>query len=179
MRYVFPDIPRWQSGAPEGRWWIAAWLPVIIALAVISAESTEVFSAANTSSWLRPIFERVLGHFRDNNWEQFHHYLRKTGHFVGYGIVALTFLRAWLYTLGRQSRLTLLGWRIQSTALAIVCTAIVASCDEFHQTFLPGRTGTPVDVALDTCGATTLCLLAWLICFRGSVRGAEPISADV
>jgi VanZ family protein len=39
---------------------------------------------------------------------------------------------------------------------------VVASADEFHQTFLPGRTGRPQDVLLDMIGACTLQLLFWL-----------------
>ena len=101
----------------------------------------------------------------DSTWETIHHLLRKTGHFTGYGTVCFTFLRAWLHTLDRRGPMTLLAWRLQSSILAIFSTAIVASCDEFHQSFLPDRTGTPVDVVLDTAGACTLCLLVWLICW--------------
>ena len=72
---------------------------------------------------------------------------------------------------------TLLAWRVESTILAIFSTAIVASCDEFHQTFLPGRTGSPVDVLLDTAGASALCLLVWLICWSGRAR-AEALVSD-
>jgi VanZ family protein len=41
----------------------------------------------------------------------------------------------------------------------------VASLDEFHQTFLPNRTGSPWDVLLDCCGAMTLQLVVYL-CMR-------------
>lgn len=139
----------------------------MLAVAVICVESTETFSAQNTSSWLRPIFQHLLGAISDSSWDFFHHLLRKSGHFVGYGTVGFTFLRAWLYTLARRGSETLLSWRVESSILAIFSTAIVAGCDEFHQTFLPGRTGTPVDVLLDTAGACTLCLIVWLACWSG------------
>jgi VanZ family protein len=54
--------------------------------------------------------------------------------------------------------------------LAILSTAVIASCDEFHQSFIPGRTGTPVDVLLDASGACTLCLIVWLMFWRGGER---------
>jgi VanZ family protein len=57
--------------------------------------------------------------------------------FLGYGTVCLTFLRAWLYTLYGRGRYAAAAWRLESAILAILSTAIVASCDEFHQTFLP------------------------------------------
>jgi VanZ family protein len=42
-----------------------------------------------------------------------------------------------------------------------VFTALVASLDEWHQTFLPSRTGAFRDVVLDTIGA--LCMQAVVI----------------
>lgn len=135
-------------------------------MTVIAIESTGTFSAQNTSSWLRPLFERVFGPMSDGFWGSLHHCLRKTGHFVGYGTVCFTFLRAWLHTRARGGILGIAQWRVECTVLAILSTAIVATCDEVHQTFLPGRTGTPIDVLLDTCGAGTLCLIVWLLRWR-------------
>ncbi len=175
MRSVFFYKPQRRSArdAEDWRWWLRVWLPVVIAIAIICVESTDTFSSEHTSSWLRPILQRIFGAFTDDHWESFHHYLRKTGHFVGYGTVGFTFLRAWLHTLAQRGRTSLVSWRLESTILAIFSTAIVASADEFHQTFIPSRTGTPVDVLLDTCGATVLCLLVWLICW--SRRNSEPL----
>jgi VanZ family protein len=149
----------------SGHWWVSVWLPVLLAIAVIATESTDTFSAQHTSGWLRPILERCFGAFTDGNWDSFHHYMRKSGHFIGYGTVAFTFLRAWLHTLARRGSTSLLPWRLESSILAILSTAVVATWDEIHQTFIPSRTGTPVDVLLDTAGATTLCVLVWLICW--------------
>jgi VanZ family protein len=70
----------------------------------------------------------------------------------------------------RRGPRALLSWRVEASILAIFSTAIVASCDEFHQTFLPGRNGSPVDVLLDTAGACTLCLMVWLVCWNGRAR---------
>jgi VanZ family protein len=176
MRSVFFYKPSRKSSrdGEDWRWWLKVWLPVAIAVAVICVESTGTFSAQNTSSWLRPILERWFGAFQDNAWESFHHHLRKTGHFVGYGTVGFTFLRAWLHTRARRGVPTLVSWRLESSILANLSPAVVASADEFHQTFIPSRTGTPVDVLLDTCGATALCLLVWLVCW--SRRTPEELS---
>jgi VanZ family protein len=150
-------------------------------IAVICTESTGTFSSQSTSSFLRPILERWFGPIRDSSWELYHHTLRKAGHFIGYGLVAFTFLRAWLHTLDRsgwmRSPSSLLAWRLQSTLLAIVSTAIVASCDEFHQSLLPDRTGSPLDVLLDTAGACALCLLVWFLCWRRRQSRTELIAA--
>jgi len=173
MRSVFASKLESSNGYEGGwRWWASVWLPVVIAILVIVIESTGTFSSQNTSSWLRPIYERVFGSISDSRWELLHHYLRKTGHFVGYGTVGFTFLRAWLHTRARRAIGSLLAWRVECTVLAILSTAVIASCDEFHQHFLPGRTGTPVDVLLDTSGACTMCLAVWLIFWRGRADDA-------
>ena len=60
------------------------------------------------------------------------------------------------------------GAAMFSTSLALLGTAMTASADEFHQTFLPNRTGSPRDVLLDCCGALALQMLvyAFLRIFR-------------
>jgi len=165
MRPVFFDKPWQPRPCPRWRWLINVWMPVAIALAIIAIESTSTFSAKNTSGWLRPLAQAVFGAIPDSVWDPFHHYLRKTGHFVGYGAVAFTFLRAWLHTIIERGPRSPISWRLESCILAVFSTAIVATCDEAHQTILPDRTGSPYDVLLDTTGAFALCLLVWLICW--------------
>lgn len=76
--------------------------------------------------------------------------VKKAGHFLGYAVLALGALRAVLD--GKRPYLT-----------AITIAFLYALTDEFHQTFIPGRTGTLMDVAIDMSGAFT-CL--WLIRWR-------------
>ncbi len=142
------------------------WLPVLAAMASIATESTDTFSAAHTDGWLRPLFESVLGRIRDATWDELHHLIRKTGHFCGYGTVCLMFLRAWLLELGRRVNVRKSLWRLRSCLLAVLSTAGIASLDEWHQSHIPSRTGTPVDVALDTSGALFTCCLVWLFFWR-------------
>ena len=180
MRSVFFYKSSQSPLAPSAagwRWALSVWTPVLVMVAVICVESTDLFSAKNTSSFLRPILERWFGPIRDSSWDLYHHYLRKSGHFIGYGLVAFTFLRAWLHTLDLRGPLPLLAWRLQSTLLAILSTAFIASCDEYHQTFIPSRTGSPIDVLLDTAGACALCLLVWLLCWSRRQSRAELIAA--
>ena len=51
---------------------------------------------------------------------------------------------------------------LAGSVLALLGTALVASADEWHQTFLPNRTGSPWDVLLDCCGAAAVIGMAWL-----------------
>jgi VanZ family protein len=87
--------------------------------------------------------------------------IRKSGHFLGYGTMGLLWLRAWWMTMPHSYFLT-------DAMLALLGTAMVASADEFHQTFLPNRTGTPWDVLLDCCGAMVLQFVVYIFmrCLR-------------
>jgi VanZ family protein len=77
--------------------------------------------------------------------------LRKLGHVSGYAL--LTALWAWaLQRVVRRPLLVAVG-----IALAYACT------DEYHQTFVRGREGTPRDVAIDAIG---MAIAAWLISRR-------------
>jgi VanZ family protein len=145
----------WSKRRGRFWYWVYVWLPVAIGIAIIVIESTEAFGSDHTSGPFRHIFEALFGHVSDTNWELIHHLIRKTGHFLGYGFIGLAWLRAWWFTLPR-SRF------IQDAFLALLGTALVASCDEWHQTFLPNRTGTPWDVLLDCTGAIVLQLLVYL-----------------
>ena len=60
-----------------------------------------------------------------------HHFIRKSGHFIGYGFIGLAWLRAWWMTLPRFRFLA-------DALLALLGTALMASCDEWHQ-ILPAQ----------------------------------------
>ncbi len=135
---------------------ISAWLPVAIGVGIIACESTAAFGADHTSGPLRLLWQWFFGPVGDERWEITHHLIRKTGHFIGYGLLGLTWLRAWWMTRPRMRFVTI-------AILALLGTALVASSDEFHQTFLPNRTGSPWDVLLDCTGAVVLICATWLI----------------
>jgi VanZ family protein len=137
------------------RYWISAWLPVAIGIGVIMMESTEWMGSDHTSGPLRWLFESIFGPVADARWEPLHHFIRKSGHFLGYGLIGLAWLRAWWMTLPHSRFL-------HDAFLALMGTALVASCDEWHQSFLPNRTSSPWDVLLDCCGAIALELLVYI-----------------
>lgn len=128
---------------------------MLLGICVIAMESTPYFGADHTSGPLRWIWEHIFGPVSKERWELFHHLIRKSGHFVGYGTMGLLWLRALWMSLPRA------GFLLDAT-LALLGTALVASADEFHQSFLPNRTGVPSDVLLDCCGAVALLLLVYV-----------------
>lgn len=158
MRSVFVERPRDMEFNRLAGWkrFLFIWAPAIVGIGVIVMESTATFSAANTSSWLRPVAERLFGPVSAPEWEHIHHLIRKTGHFIGYGTLCALFLRAWLLTLASHAVLGMQAWRMRSWMYALISTFLVASCDELHQSFLPSRTGLFSDVMIDTCGGLVL-----------------------
>jgi VanZ family protein len=144
-----------SSKARDFRFWFNAWLPVALGVAVIAMESTEFMGADHTSGPLRLLFEAIFGRVSHAQWEFIHHLIRKSGHFLGYGAIGLAWLRAWWMTLPSSHF-------VQDALLALLGTALVASADEWHQSFFPNRTGSPWDVLLDCCGAITLQLLIYV-----------------
>lgn len=151
-----------SNSQQDRRFWIRAWWPVAAGIAVIMTSSTPWFSASDTSGPLRWLWQAIFGPVSNAHWGMVHFYIRKTGHFFGYGTLGLLWLRAWWLTFPRSRFVT-------HAALALVGTALIASCDELHQAFLPSRTGSPWDVLLDCCGAAVLQLLAY-----GIVRLSRP-----
>jgi VanZ family protein len=134
------------------------WLPSAIWLAIIVAESTNVGSSEHTTRILYPIFHYLFG-MSPQRFAVLHVILRKTGHFVGYATLSFLLFRSWRGTFPRLST----RWCMQWSTLAFVCTALVSFLDEFHQTFLPSRTGTFRDVVLDSCAALVTQILIFII----------------
>ena len=156
--------------------WLRAWLPTLIWLAVIACESTPMASAHNTGRLLGAVLRLFYPHL---TWLQLYNanfVLRKSGHFIGYGILSVVAYRTWWTTWLLSWRRTLLrlpGWRMtmrlwlgRAAALALLTAAAVAGLDEWHQTMLPGRTGTIKDVALDSAAALCAQLLILAISSR-------------
>ncbi|MGO9319169.1 MAG: VanZ family protein [Terracidiphilus sp.] len=146
-----------QKGAPARQgisFWLSAWLPVAFGIGIIALESTQLLGADHTSGPLRWLFEAIFGIVSNARWDVFHSLIRKSGHFFGYGALGLVWLRAWWMTLP-NSRF------YQDAFLALLGTALVASLDEWHQSFLPNRTGSVSDVLLDCQGAIVLLLVVY------------------
>lgn len=128
------------------------WIPALVGISIILVESTAMMSSDHTSRFLLPLWIKLFGPITPERWEVVHHYIRKTGHFIGYGSVSLGFFEAWRVTL--EVRWPLWRQRFRYAAsLALLCTLLLASWDEWHQSFIPGRTSSVHDVLLDFCGA--------------------------
>jgi VanZ family protein len=146
---------------------LKVWLPSVVWLAVIATESSNLGSAANTSRILYPVLHFLFG-VGPQRFEILHAIIRKTGHFVGYATLSILLFRSWRATFPRLST----RWSLQWATLALAGTALVAALDEFHQTFLPSRTGAFHDVVLDSTAGLVAQIAIFMI-LRKRHRDAE------
>lgn len=130
------------------------WLPTVIWLCVIASFSTDLFSASHTGSILWRILRAIYPGISLHTFRTIHFFVRKSAHFCTYGLLSVFAFFSWRGTLPRPSR-----WSMRWCALALALTFLAASLDEFHQTFIPSRTGTFHDVVLDMAGAAFFQLL--------------------
>jgi VanZ family protein len=155
------------------------WIPAMIGVIVIVIESTGLMAAGNTSRWLLPIWEKLFGPITPERWAIVHMYIRKTGHFVGYGLVSLGFFEGWRATFSERSKGK--GWLFALAApLALVSTLALASWDEWHQSFLAGRTSSIFDVGIDLSGAIVahvILLLVLLVVWRVKASRAKTAAS--
>jgi VanZ family protein len=151
---------------------LKAWIAAILWLIVICVESTSYMSSHNTSRILYPLLHYLLG-ISYARFEPFHHLLRKAGHVFGYGLLSFLLFRAWRETLPMKGNPK---WTFRWSSLAVLGTALVASLDEWHQSFLPSRTGRWQDVVLDTSAGIGVQILLFLF-WRWSRRPAAAAEA--
>jgi len=79
-------------------------------------------------------------------------FARKAGHFTEYALL----LALWWRALSTRAGV------LPALSLAFAIVVAYAATDEFHQTFVDGRVGTPRDVALDALGAAAAgALILW------------------
>jgi VanZ family protein len=96
----------------------------------------------------------------------------------GLGVVDLVARK--LVHAGEYALLCVLWWRALRTVAtrrvalggALVLAVLYGGSDELHQTFVPTREGAPLDVLIDTVGATLAAILIWRR--THPTRGREP-----
>ena len=140
------------------------WGEVILWMSLIFIGSTDLLSGTNTARFLRPILRFVMPFASEKTIYKAQYYIRKGGHVTEYAILAVLLRRAVsLHPAVSSPRLAF--------AVAMALAAIYASSDEIHQTFYKSRTGSPVDVFIDSSGA-----FIGLMVFRPWWRKNKPVS---
>jgi VanZ family protein len=134
--------------------WLKHWWPAFVWAVVISGFSTGAFTSDNTSRFIVPILRFFLPHASAETLELLHFLVRKCAHFTEYFILSLLILRG--------IRAGAKGMHLRWALLTILLVAGYASLDEFHQSFVPGRTAAVGDVLIDTSGGAVALIVASL-----------------
>ncbi|HEY2625145.1 MAG TPA: VanZ family protein [Candidatus Udaeobacter sp.] len=139
------------------------WLPVLIWLGLIFVGSTDVLSAEQTSRFLVPFLQWLDPKISGATIATIQVVVRKLGHITEYAILAMLLWRGLRHGTRLQAKMSILF------SLAWLAAAIFAVTDEFHQSFVPSRTASPIDVMIDICGA----MIGLAICLAFAGGGAK------
>jgi len=125
--------------------WLRWWWPALVWAGMIFSSSTDAFSGENTSRILIPFLHRLFPAARWETLATAHLLIRKSAHVTEYflfGILIVRGIRA-----GRR------GWDWRWTLAALAAAAGWAALDELHQSFVPSRGPSMIDVLIDFSGA--------------------------
>jgi VanZ family protein len=122
--------------------------PLLLWMVLISFASTSEFSALNTSQFVRPLILWLFPTLSDAHVTAIHFITRKAGHFTEYAVMGLLAARA--FTASAKKFLQQHWFQV-----GLVLLIAYALLDEFHQSFVPGRTASIYDSAIDVAGGLT------------------------
>ena len=142
--------------------WLRYWWPALIWAVVISGFSTGWFASDNTSHFIVPILHFFLPHASAETLDFLHHIIRKCGHLTEYFILSMLILRG--IRAGEK------GLHVRWALVTILIIAGYAALDEYHQSFVPGRTAAVGDVLIDTSGGAAALIVASLFVLLGKAR---------
>jgi VanZ family protein len=140
------------------------YVPLIGWMVFISFASSASFSASNTSSFIGPLIEWLFPRASPGTVVFIHSLIRKLAHFLEYALLGLLAARAFS---GSPKRTFRARWFVISFVLIIA----YALLDEFHQSFVPSRTGSIVDSFIDMSGG-----IVALLVVRYSRGKTEPVT---
>jgi VanZ family protein len=142
--------------------WLRYWWPALLWAVVISGFSTSAFTSDNTSHFIIPILRFFLPHAAPETLDFLHHIIRKCGHLTEYFILSMLVLRG--IRAGEK------GLYLRWVLVTILIVAGYAALDEYHQSFVPGRTAAVGDVLIDTTGGVAAQIVASLFVLLGKAR---------
>ena len=136
------------------------WFPVFLWALLIFFFSTDLFSSANTAGAFEPILQQLFPQLTADHIERIHAVFRKLGHFTEYFVLGGLLWRALRSQDAARTR-------ARRLVLSLAITVIYAVSDEWHQSLVPSRTASVIDVLIDTIGG--LCGI-WSFKLRKSPR---------
>lgn len=140
-----------------------SWVPAVCGILFVACTSTAFMGGTHSQAIIGAIWQELLGRWHFEAVGPVNLVARKAGHFIGHGMLSLVFRNTW-YTVVRRYAPERRGtWLFGAGLLAVLTTMAIASMDELHQMFIPGRVGCPRDVMIDTAGALVAnALFVWM-----------------
>ena len=108
--------------------------------------STGSFGGSVTGWLLQALLSSLHIHLANPTFVVIHFLLRKLAHLTEYGMFGLFLYHSFTF---RQLK----SWNTRSAFSAVVVAGLFSLTDEYHQSFVPGRTASIVDCGIDTFGA--------------------------
>src|SRR5580692_3725491 len=142
--------------------WLRFWWPALIWAMAIAGFSTGAFTSDNTGHFIVPVLHFFLPHASAETLDLLHHIIRKCGHLTEYFILSVLILRG--IRAGEK------GMHVRWALVTILIIAGYAALDEYHQSFVPGRTAAVGDVLIDMSGGIAAQIVASLFGLRGKAR---------
>jgi VanZ family protein len=133
------------------------WLPALIWMALIFSASSDTNSFAHSSRIIAPLLHWLFPQMPDDTLYLIVLFVRKCAHLTEYAVFALLLWRALRKPVKNDPR----PWIWREARLALLIVALYAASDEFHQSFVPTRTGLVSDVFVDTAGGAAGLLALW------------------
>lgn len=140
------------------KFFLRYWLPVVIWMCLIFSASSDTKSVQHTDGMLVRLLRFLHVELTTPQLEATRWIVRKGAHMTEYAVLALLLWRA------IRSSNPVREWSAKTAAVALGICVAYAATDEFHQSFVKGRSASPLDVAIDTAGAlAALALVAFAI----------------
>jgi VanZ family protein len=156
---LLKESRRWFDRAvSNGQRFLRLWLPLLAWMALIFLGSTDVLAGRHTSRFLGPFLHWLVPGLADETLAAIQLFVRKVGHLTEYAVLAVLWLR-----LLRSRQSAAAPWNPRLAAWAIALSALYAATDEWHQSFVASRQGSPWDVLIDSAGAALGVALAWAV----------------
>ena len=135
------------------KWWIIA--AIIWMTGIFCATQLPYFTGESTSKTIEKVVDTEHKSIDTPSADHgvinvLNFLIRKATHFTAFGILSLLLFKS----LETTRFPYILAWCL---------TSLYAMSDEYHQSFMPGRTATYKDVLIDACGALVVLTLAYLL----------------
>jgi VanZ family protein len=134
------------------RQFLKYWLPVVAWMIFIFIGSTDLLSAVHTSRFIGPFLRWFAPDISEATVGSVQLVVRKCAHLTEYAILAALLYRAFRQNQSRVGR---------ALVMSFLIAAVYAALDEFHQSFVASRTGSPRDVIIDCLGALAGLVIYW------------------